>query len=173
MAIWWTAIDREHCTYEELKHRQVVAQGWRRLGDLSTLRVFLPDMRQEFTTCVQLIGDASYREQGWWAEHDRAPNRAPTAMWNLLSISDGDLVVALEGITVRGLCEVQRGAASSYAHQAAWEYAQTVGFPLKWVDWETQLLGDPPTAPAQSVLGIKSVQKEEALVRRAWEKASR
>ena len=34
---WWLAIDKKYTSYEELKHRKVVAQGWPELGDLRTL----------------------------------------------------------------------------------------------------------------------------------------
>ena len=39
MPTWWLAIDRnqENTSYEELKRRKVVAQGWPDLGDLLPL----------------------------------------------------------------------------------------------------------------------------------------
>ena len=56
-------------------------------------------------------------------------------MWNLLSIREGDLIVALEGTTVRGICEAKKDAVDSYRYdnacEYAYEYAHTVCFPVK------------------------------------------
>ena len=39
MAVWWCAIDKNKgwATYDELKARNVIAQGWPNLGNLSDL----------------------------------------------------------------------------------------------------------------------------------------
>jgi hypothetical protein len=37
MSTWWLAISKKHTSYNELKHRKVIAQGWPDLGDLRTL----------------------------------------------------------------------------------------------------------------------------------------
>lgn len=170
MNIWWSAIDLVHASYEEMKHRKVVAQGWCNLGNLSLLRAFVPDMKNHFIEVVQLVGDAAYLDRSLWANQDRANTRAPTVMWNLMNVCAGDLVVAIEGTRVRGLCEVTQDALTSYRYQPAWEYAQTIGFPVDWVDWNVQRFGEPPTAPSQGVLGIRSLNKERVVVEQAWSK---
>lgn len=37
MNIWWLATSKNegHCSYNELKYRKILAQGWPNLGDLS------------------------------------------------------------------------------------------------------------------------------------------
>ena len=170
MKTWWSAIDVNHTSYDELKHRRVVAQGWRHLGDISTLSRFIPDGWESFAKVVQLLGDTSYRGESWWEDDDRKETRAPTVMWNLLSVEAGDLVVGIEGTRVRGICQVSASAVETYQYQPAWEYAQTIGFPVTWHDWDQGVMGPPPQAPAHGVLGIRGLKNERDIVQNAWVK---
>lgn len=169
MKTWWSAIDTDYSSYEELKHRRVVAQGWRHLGDISTLARFIPDGRDDFVSVIQLLGDTSYRGENWWEQDDRKPTRAPTVMWNLLSVGGGDLVVAIEGTAVRGICQVSSDAISSYIYQRDWEYGQTIGFPVTWHDWDADLFGPAPQPPSRGILGIRGLDQDSDTVRRVWE----
>jgi len=168
MNTWWSAVDIEWCSYEELKHRKVVAQGWRDLGDLSSLLGSISQNKDKFVEVVQLLGDAAYTNTDWWSE-DRKVERTPAVMWNLLNVRQGDLVVAVEGTTVKGICQIEQDAASSYHYAPAYEYAQTIGFPVEWVDWDAEAFGFAPTPPSRSILGLRGLNNESEAVKRAWE----
>jgi hypothetical protein len=172
--VWWCAIDTKYCSYLELKHRHVIAQGWPYLGDLSTLAHQFSYWRRnkdDFCKIIQLLGDASYEGKDWW-NVDRQQGRAPTVIWNLMNIEKNDLVVGIEGRTVKGICQIKPKAAESYRHDApeVFDYANTVGFPVQWIDWEPTVFGFTPVAPQLGVLGIRHVVGEKQKVIDAWEK---
>jgi hypothetical protein len=170
MNTWWSAIDTEHTSYDELKHRRVIAQGWKDLGDISALTRLIPSSREAFTQIIQLLGDNAYPGMDWWENQDRTAERAPTVMWNLLSVQEGDLVVGIEGTTVRGICRAGSDGADSYTYQAAWEYAQTVDFPATWHDWDESVMGSPPQSPSRSVLGLRGLSAGHDDVANAWQR---
>jgi hypothetical protein len=101
MTTWWLAIDRQHTSYEELKHRKVVAQGWPDLGNLVTLCTLVgAGDRNAFIQTVAALDRIGY---GTATHADRV-------MWDLLNMRAGDLVVGIEGTTVRGICELKKTA---------------------------------------------------------------
>jgi hypothetical protein len=165
MRVWWCAVHKENERYEVLKERQVVAQGWHALGDLSDLLPLVPDQEEAFIEAIQRRGDSLYGSEQHWSNH-RARTGAPTGLFNLLSIRAGDLVVAIEGTTVRGICQMGSDAKSSYAYDATREYAQTVGHPVAWVDWNDATFGPPPKATR--MLAVRSLNEDRALVEMAW-----
>ncbi|EGQ7864500.1 hypothetical protein F1K70_24760 [Vibrio parahaemolyticus] len=165
MNIWWLAIDRDYTSYEELKYRKVVAQGWPKLGDLSLLLpLVINNYKNEFLETVNALNKLAYGEEG----------HASKVMWSLFSMKKGDLVVGIEGTTVRGICQVNLDANESYQLQSpnAFNYAQTISSGVKWVDWNESILGTPPTAPAKSVQGVAGLHKEYNRVLEAWEKCT-
>ncbi len=165
MNIWWLAIDRDYTSYEELKYRKVVAQGWPKLGDLSLLLPLVTNnYKNEFLGTVNALNKLAYGEEG----------HASKVMWSLFSMKKGDLVVGIEGTTVRGICQVNLDANESYQLQSpnAFNYAQTISSGVKWVDWNESILGTPPTAPAKSVQGVAGLNKEYNRVLEAWERCT-
>ena len=170
MSTWWLALDRSCTSYCEVKHRRVIAQGWPALGHLMSLLPFVPNHRQEFVQAIQLLGDVGYGVDEEWWQNDRKADRTPTVMWNLLNIREGDLIVALEGTTVKGICEARKDAVDSYRHDdpEAYEYAQTVCFPVAWRDWRQERFGFTPEPPAQGVLGVVGLQTMHDQVVEAW-----
>ena len=167
MAVWWCAIakNEENATYDELKARNVIAQGWPDLGILSDL-VGKPDkvLQRELT------------------------NRGAEVriFTNLLSrMRAGDLVVGIEGTEVRGICEVL--PQSAYLNDASnnieavqhphlapnsrkfskFNYAHCL-YPVYWVDRNIVSPAWAPTAPAQSVQGIAGVVKDTDAVTTRW-----
>ncbi|MCI5164181.1 MAG: hypothetical protein D3917_19635 [Candidatus Electrothrix sp. AX5] len=119
-------------------------------------------------TTIQIIGDTTYKGESWW-NNDRNGNRTPKVMWNLLNIRSEDLIVAIEGTKVKGICEIEQDAIETYIYQPKYEYAQTVGFPVEWIDWSEDKFSFIPTAPAQSVLGIAGLIGEHNEVVTAWQ----
>jgi hypothetical protein len=103
---------------------------------------------------IQALGDVAYSAEPWWRTQDRQEHRTPTVMWNLLNVQPGDVIVALEGTVVKGVCQVAVAGVQSYQYAPAYEYAQTIGFPVTWVDWDTTFFGFTPTPPSRGVLGI-------------------
>jgi hypothetical protein len=82
----------------------------------------------------------------------------------------GDLVVGIEGTTVKGICELKKDGWTSYQFQLPEvdNYAHTIGFPIDWVDGDPKIFGFTPTAPGQSVPGIAGLQAESQQVINAW-----
>ena len=97
-------------------------------------------------------------------------HRAPAVFWNLLNLHRGDLVVALEGTDVRGICQLPADARFLYRHDRRFHYAQSLES-VCWVDWSESRFGFTPTAPAQSVHGVKRLSGERDAVAEAWERA--
>jgi MoxR-like ATPase len=164
--VWWLAIDIKWSSYEELKQRKVVAQGWPDLGDLSLIRGQSAVIRQH-----QLQHLASH------AGSDNTPVRVFDRL--LGEVKPGALVVGLEGTKVRGVCEIcdctmygfdQDGSflgvnPSSFGKDN-FEYAQCL-FPVVWIDWE-EMAVNPPSAPAQGVQGIRGLVNKREFVLQAW-----
>lgn len=162
MAVWWLAIDRTYTSYLELKYRKVVAQGWPDLGDLAGLCPLVGSGNQvEFTNAVACLENIAYG----------AATHAARVMWNLLSIEQDDLVVGIEGTTVKGICQLQQNGWESYRllFPESYNYANTIGFPVVWNDWNQQTFGFTPTTPAQGVQGIAGLQKDAERIENAWQ----
>ncbi len=173
MKTWWLAIDKndKNSSYLELKHKKIVAQGWSALGNLDLLRKCVPNNKKEFFSIIQLLGDVAYKSKGWWLHKDKKATRCPTVMWNLMNVKKGDLIVGIEGTQVMGICEMPVDGVESYRYDSGYEYAHTIGFPVKWIDWNKNNFGDfIPNAPEQSVQGIRGLNKESFDVKEAWKK---
>lgn len=161
MATWWLAIDRQYTSYDELKHRKMVAQGWPDLGNLLTLCPLVQGgERNAFIDAVGALERIAYGNS----------SHAARVTWDLLSMKAGDLVVGIEGTSVKGICELRVNGWESYRYQSpeAYNHAQTIGFPVDWVDWNPQVFGFTPTAPAQSVQGVAGLQNESQRVADVW-----
>jgi hypothetical protein len=176
--VWWCSIDKDWSSYLELKYRKVIAQGWRELGSLSFLCDGYEDIWQnnkdDFCKILQYLGKGYYGSDWWdentgeWVRHGKDKN-APTVMYNLLSIQQGDLVVATEGQSVKGICQIQKNGWESYRYDGdfGFEYAQTVGGSVEWMDWDTNIFGPPPPRPAM-VLGVRRIRKNTIRTVEAW-----
>jgi len=144
----------------------VVAQGWSGLGDLSGL-CNITD-RNLFYTQIQMLGDRAYGNVGWWLD-DREES-APRTMWHLLIESQsGDLFVGKEGKTIRGICQIKHNGSLSYRYDNSgnYEYAQTIGYPAEWIDWDEKIFGSPPTPPAL-MRGVRHLVSESQRIINIW-----
>lgn len=162
----WLALDLEYTSYDQVKARQVIAQGWPQLGDL---RAYLTIARcaggkaqfheQIGELCTRVYGATSHEIQ-----------RAPKALWRFFQIDAGDLVVALEGTRVRGIAQAVSSAVEGYWFDPAHHYGQCTGRGIVWVDWDHAVITETPTAPAQSVLAAAQIRKGKQQVLRGWER---
>ncbi|MFI0398468.1 MAG: hypothetical protein ACH34X_05280 [Thiolinea sp.] len=163
MNTYWLAIDTENTSYTELQGRKVVAQGWPQLGDLKTLCKLAGNaknhevFKQVIAALALAVGDENQRPQ--------------EVMWKLLNLQKGDLIIGIEGTVVKGICQMPHSAADSYRYDGddAFNYSQTVGFPVTWVDWDEELFGFTPKAPAQSVPGIAGLVNDQDKIIKAWD----
>lgn len=128
MTAWLIAIDKEYCSYEELKYRKVIAQGWADIGNLSAL---LP-VKNETKFKEIITNYVSYVYDGWQDKRD--PGRI---MLNLLSIKKGDFVICCEGETIRGIAKITTDVKYDFQNPELYEYAQCI-FPVtEWKDITT------------------------------------
>ena len=172
--VWWCAIDRNEgwATYEELKARNVVAQGWPVLGDLSRLGTLTPERIKEY---VKNIDDTD------------AP--AKTFENLLINIKTGDLVVGIEGTQVKGVCTIlprttylfnldqnfENVSTATLAQKSkdqnnftGFDYAHCL-YPVQWIDWKDAAPDDWKLAvPRQGVKGIMQVRQDAEAVEQRW-----
>ena len=179
MTVWWCAIDynQGYATYDELKARNVVAQGWEDLGNLLRLGEITE------SKISQLVD--RYNEGRPEKEH------APSDTFkNLLNrIRRGDLVVGIEGQQVKGICKilaetryifnsadnfetVNNGTLALHSKTAngvftGFNYPHCL-YPVKWVDWTTIDSNWAPGAPGQGVKGIRRLQQAAPDVETRW-----
>lgn len=173
MTVWWMTINRAMGnSYLDLKDRKVIAQGWPYLGDLTSLAMDYEkrwrENRLDFERELRnLIRGSVYSE-----EADN-PQMALLNLYNLFSIAKGDLVVAVESAQgagpVMGICQADRNAWESYHHDTPelYDYAQTVCYPVNWVDWG-EIATESPRPPALIPGIIPMGKKQAANVEDAW-----
>jgi hypothetical protein len=167
--VWWLSLAAPYTSYDEVKRRKVVAQGWPLLGDLSEL---VPLVGHNWRRFEAGIIAANHRISPLdWAKSARLgealedqDHRAPKALWLFFQIQAGDLVVALEGTRVRGICEVR----GDYWYDADHHFAQCLGRDIHWVDWDRAVLGPPPPHPPRRLLGVAQVGKDRDWICQAW-----
>lgn len=166
MNVWMIGIEKKYATYEELKLRQAVAQGWPYLDNLSHM-VGANNVREQ----IVAMGEA---------------DQVARIFDNLLAIMEPcDLVLGFEGLTLRGICQLTRvtnyhfddqGQSSkippSFFGKSNYEYAHILS-PVLWIDWENFIPylqgGHTPNPPAKAPPGIvKSHQASDLIA--AWQR---
>lgn|SRR5574337_48715 len=161
MTTWWLAIDRRYTSYNELKYRKVIAQGWPDLGNLTTLCALAKANEEEtFKSVVKALDSIGYG----------TISAADKVMWNLFNLRIGDILVGVEGTRVKGVCQLTKNAWESYQYHSpeAYDYAQTIGFPVEWIDWDPAVFGPPPGASGHGPQGVERLQNESQRVADAW-----
>jgi hypothetical protein len=115
MKIYWLALDKngKHTSYEEIKHRKVIAIGWRSLGDLNSLtNDAIQKDKTSFKQVVSIFGDVAYKNKRWW---DNDKKYVPEIFWKLFHIKQDDIIIAVEGTSVRGFVGLMRKSGYSIA----------------------------------------------------------
>jgi hypothetical protein len=144
MSVWWLAIDEAqgNASYEELRERRVVAQGWPDLGDL-----------QAGGRLAQLrTAPEQYRPgllSGWLqqAYPDKDFNNIIGNLVNFFcGITAGDFVIGRPGQKVAGICEMPPNPRYTYDDQ--YDYSHGLG-PVTWYNWDDVSPAWRPSPPVQ------------------------
>jgi len=123
MIIKGCSLEKIYTSYEEIKKRYVAAQGWSASGDMSFLL--------EEKDITPFINNLINKE-----------NKTHRAFRELLKeVKSGDIILAFEGTTIKGICELPEDFIYMYdvseeADIEPYEYANSL-FPVKWVDWDS------------------------------------
>lgn len=159
--VYWLAVaaSTEEVSYEELKYRMVVAQGWPALSVESLIPFVIDGDRAAFDSIFTALYKRVYPTD---------QERAARIMWDLLSLKQGDIIVAIEGRKVSGITELTTDSVSSYRHDKFHQYANSISYGVNWRDWETVSPDFVPTAPSQSVQGIRQPQQDREQVLKVW-----
>ena len=117
MIIKRCTIDKDYSSYQELKQRKVVAQGWWMSGDVA----FLCEEESSETRneCIKTLVNGS-------------DNAAYSAITNITHIKAGVIVLGTEAGKICGICEIP--PQYCYVFDDSFEYAHAI-FPVTWVDW--------------------------------------
>jgi len=143
MTIWLLAIDKNYCSYNELKYRKVLAQGWPAIGDLSPL---IPIKNEDkFKTIINNF--VNYFYDGW--DDERDPGRI---LFNLLKIEEGDYIICCEGIAVKGIAKISEKLFYNFDNPKLYEYSQSV-FPV--TDWSDITVSHQIKLAAMGPVGIQ------------------
>jgi len=144
MAVWWLSIDEanENSSYEELKKRRVIAQGW---PDLQNL--------QESERLVQLRGIPEQQQDlllTTWLQEAYSNAILPLRIRNIVNffcnIKPGDFVIGKSGQSISGICKIPPSPTYSFCKE--FNYAHGFG-PVTWHDWsdisQDKWAPNPPT----------------------------
>jgi len=164
MKIYWLALDKngKHSSYEEIKHRKVIAIGWRNLGNLNTLtNDTIQKNGKSFKKIVSILGDVAYKDKLWW---DNDKIYVPGIFWKLFNIKEDDIIIAIEGTNVKGFCRVDENVRLQYAWMDCYEYAHSIASCVEWIDWTELKTTFVPKTPSKGIKGIKYLKKERKAV---------
>lgn len=162
MAVWGLAVDknRKNASYEEIKERGVIAQGWPKLGNVHELVSLVATSGEQF--------ELEIRKRAGEVGYEATAGKAAKVLRRLLLIEKGDLVVAFEGRTVCGIVEAPQSAIDAYWHdETAKDYQQCVARHVQWVDWPDGIVA--PNASKQGIPGVSRLRrKNEESTLQAW-----
>lgn len=137
-------------SYKELKENNVVSQGW------------------EYD--VSFLYKAEMKEINEWLPiFAQSDNRSRNAFKQILKeISKGDIILAFEGNTLKGICEIPQEFI--YYYDESLKYKNCL-YPVIWVDWEHFCPSEPSYEQGgQGVQGIvKSGIKINDYINENWE----
>ena len=110
-------IDTDCSSYDELKSQHTISQGWY-FGDLSFI---FQDKNKFDKYFIQEICDGTKKCKNAFVQM-------------MCEIKAGDIVLALEGNTIRGIAEVPKRFTYYYNEDGNDEYVNHL-YPINWVDW--------------------------------------
>ena len=120
-------IDEEYSSYEELKKRHVVAQGWSESGDVS---FFCELAEEDVDQYVKVLID-----EGLVENRQIKPYKAFKGITHL---EPGMIILGDVAGTIKGICEIPPDFCYVYDHgdgrDNTYEYANCI-YPVQWIDW--------------------------------------
>ena len=170
--VWWFAADKKYpgSSYEDLKARRVIAQGWPLLGDLTTA---LPLIAASRDTAKEILAPYCRTHILRGELQPEQIYKPANTLHFLLQIEQGDVLVALEGTTPRGMAESPLDALSGYRYDDPdYNYAHVVADDVEWVDL-------PPddawmlAVPGQGIQGVRRIRKSRKVAEEIWSKLVR
>lgn len=148
MTVYRCSLDLEYVNLAEVMERQVVAQGWNALGDLSPLLLIPPEEIRE-----EVHHRFNAHCQGPWQ-----PAIGLTFRYLLDKISPGDIILGTAGQQIISICEICE--CTTYRYDVDHEYAHGL-CPVNWIPIEEFLAAQPnvvlPNLAARN-LGIRRVK---------------
>lgn len=115
MGIKKIGVATEYSSYQELKERYVIAQGWYQSGDVAFL-----SRERNLDKYIPLVADNGQSAYNAFRQLFR-------------HIQEGDIVLAFEGNTLKGITEVPHDFI--YLYESEYDYSNCL-FPVNWIDWE-------------------------------------
>jgi len=173
MTVWMIGIDTSCSTYNELKRRNAVAQGWPDLGDLSDYIGSKNILNEIKVLCQQ-------KHQKY--NDDKICINAPRTFENLLNkMSIGDLVLGFQGTNkLCGICQLSSDTKYKFDDKGqssgiigGYDYAHIL-HPVTWIDWDDftpfMVQGQTPSPGNRGVAGIKRSNKSQYVIPAAWQR---
>ena len=135
-------IDTQYSDYTDLKERCVVAQGWDKFDPTFLL-------------------DSDYSSVREWSDYvGDFEQRAWNAFKNLLlEIKAGQIILAFEGNSIKGICEIPQSFTFFNDQRNNCTYKNSL-FPVQWVDWSS-FYGKPFDQGGQGVGGVQNCNIQE------------
>lgn len=127
----------EYCTYDKMKAKNEVSQGWSEWGDLAFL-----SKEKDIETYLPRI---CYGSQGGFNAFRQI----------FKDIKSGDIILAFEGNTIRGITEMPPDFIYCYDDEERGGYANSL-WPINWVDW-TEFCKDARLG-VQGGQGVKGIE---------------
>lgn len=127
----------EYCTYDKMKAKNEVSQGWSEWGDLAFL-----SKEKDIETYLPRICHGS---QGGFNAFRQI----------FKDIKSGDIILAFEGNTIRGITEMPPDFIYCYDDEERGGYANSL-WPVNWVDW-TEFCKDARLG-VQGGQGVKGIE---------------
>ena len=153
MTVRWIAIDTDYATYADLQERHVVAQGWSRLGNMTD---FILQNRNDIVQNVK----QSIKNMLLNAQYANVQKNLPGRLYvYFFKLQPDDILVAIEGVNVRGVCSLDEGFQYHFCEDPEIEYAHEF-CPVEWVDWNDVSPNWTPQPPAQGVLAIANARQD-------------
>ena len=165
LRVWWLPLARTRSSFAELVHRRLVAQEWADIEGLGEVLdvVHGPGGRR----AVQEKLESLVGSDVW--ERIRLDGTVD-AVLGFLDMKAGDMVIALSGKRVAGVCMLEYDATDSYEYRHGHVYAHTTGYPVTWYKWDQDKHGPAPQPP-EKVKGLTEAQCDRAMVFAAWRRA--
>jgi hypothetical protein len=165
--VWWLAINKNDnlSSYEEIKERKIVALFYPEIDDLTPiLDSYREDEEQWFDTVQK-------RQDSLGASDDlnAAVKYGARALRYLLRSKAGDLVVAIEGTDIRGICQIDGDSMENYRYEKTSKGAHIVADGIKWYDLPTAIAGLFAVS-SRGVQGARQMHDSAQLALEIWEK---